>query len=249
MGWRSLPGAGLTRRRSATPCPAGSRCISRSANFNGDGNADVIVTNGTTALSEYLGSASGQFHLQTTVHRATSIISIAAADVNHDGKMDLIFNSVDSKLHVWFGDGAGGFTVGPGTVMAASGAISIGDFDGDGKVDVVSQLNAFGNTIQVFYGDGAGHFAAASSFSDDAVYNTYDLNGDGRTDLVGDPFDFSLNGSTYYKVVRVLSGNANRTFTTRNIALANCTVGVYHRRLRISMETAGQSVQVRGLER
>jgi hypothetical protein len=42
-------------------------------------------------------------------------------------------------------------------------------------------------------------------------------------DLVGTPFDFSLNGSKYYPTIRVLYGNANRTFTTRDIALKNCT--------------------------
>jgi hypothetical protein len=53
-------------------------------------------------------------------------------------------------------------------------------------------------------------------------YAIYDLNGDGRSDLVGQPFDFSINGNIYYNKVRVLYGNANRTFTKREITTANC---------------------------
>jgi len=56
-------------------------------------------------------------------------------------------------------------------------------------------------------------------------YAPFDLNSDGKMDLVGAPFDFSLNGSKYYNTVKVLYGNASRTFTTNQFALANCTNG------------------------
>jgi hypothetical protein len=186
----------------------------------------VIVSNGSNSFYEYLGSASGKLHLQATFVTSTTVEGIAVADVNHDGKIDLLFDSYsssnDQNLHVWFGNGDGGFTVGPSTPMTSLGAIFVGDFDGDGKADVFTEYNQYSSSYQVMYGDGTGHFQAAPAFGDDVQYFPYDLNGDGKMDLVGTPFDFSLNGSTYYPTVRVMYGNANRTFTTRNITLKNC---------------------------
>jgi hypothetical protein len=193
--------------------------------FNSDGNADLMVSNGANNFYEYLGSASGKLHLQATFVTTTSIGAVVAADVNHDGKIDLLFDSYssDTNLHVWFGTGNGGFNVGPNTPMTVNAGLFVGDFDGDGKADILSRYNLYSSSYQVFYGDGTGHFQAGTPFGDDVQYVPYDLNGDGRMDLVGSPFDFSLNGNRYYPTVRVMYGNANRTFTTRNITLKNCT--------------------------
>jgi FG-GAP-like repeat/Bacterial Ig domain len=205
--------------------PSGSPAYFAIGDFNRDGNPDVIVSYGGNSFYEYLGSASGKLHLQANFMTSTTVFGVAAADVNHDGRIDLLFdsfNASDTNLHVWFGNGDGGFTVGPSTPMAISGALFVGDFDGDAKADVFSELNEYGSSYQVFYGDGTGHFQAAASFGDDVLYTPYDLNGDGRMDLVGTPFDFSTNGDVYHNTVRVLYGNANRTFTSRDITLKNC---------------------------
>jgi hypothetical protein len=206
--------------------PNGSPNYFAIGDLNQDGNPDVIVSNGTSSFYEYLGSASGKLHLQATFVTTTTVEGVAAADVNHDGRIDLLFDSNssnDTNLHVWFGKGDGGFTIGPSTPMSSAGALFVGDFDGDGKADVISQFSLYTSSYQVFYGDGAGHFQASAVFNDNVQYQLYDLNGDGRMDLVGTPFDFSLNGSKYYNRIKVLYGNASRTFTTRVITLANCT--------------------------
>jgi len=207
--------------------PSGDPIYFAIGDFNRDGNPDVIVSNGTSTFYEYLGSASGKLHLQASFVTSTVVEGVAAADVNHDGKIDLLFDcytcSNDMNLHVWFGNGDGGFTVGPSTPMTALGVIFVGDFDGDGKADVLTEFNTYGSVYQVMYGDGTGHFQATPSFSDDVQYFPYDLNGDGKMDLVGTPNDFSLNGTRYYPTIRVMYGNANRTFTTRDITLKNCT--------------------------
>ena len=149
-----------------------------------------------------------------------------AADVNHDGRIDLIFNSVnDNNMHVWFGNGDGGFTVGPSTPLAVAGELSIGDFDGDGKADVMSEVNNYASSTEILYGDGAGHFAASPSVGDDALLVPYDVNGDGKMDLIGAPFDFSINGSTYHNTIDVFYGHSNRTFTKKTITLQQCTAG------------------------
>lgn len=206
--------------------PSGSPYYFAIGDFNRDGNPDVIVSYGGNSFYEYLGSASGKLHLQATFVTSTTVEGVAAADVNHDGRIDLLFDcyscSNDTNLHVWFGNGDGGFTIGPNSPMQIPGQLFVGDFDGDGKADVFSEYNTYGSSYQVLYGDGAGHFLGTPSFGDDVQYQLYDLNGDGRMDLVGTPFDFSLNGNVYHNTVRVLYGNANRTFTSRDITLKNC---------------------------
>jgi hypothetical protein len=104
------------------------------------------------------------------------------------------------------------------------GSLSVGDFDGDGKADVLGQ-SCFENgcTYQVLYGDSTGHFQVSAPFTDHVGYTAYDLNGDGKMDLVGVPYDSYVGGVTYSNQVKALYGSATRTFTPGTIALKNCT--------------------------
>jgi hypothetical protein len=197
--------------------------------FNNDGNTDVIVSNGTNHFYQFLGSASGKLHLQADYVTTYTIDAVAAADVNHDGRIDLLFNCYncsDSNLHVWFGNRDGGFTIGPDTPMSttALGYLSVGDFDGDGKADILGRSCFEGGcTYQVLYGDSTGHFQAAAPFSDTVGYTAYDLNGDGKMDLVGVSYASGVGFTNYSNLVKVLYGSAARTFTAGTITLKNCT--------------------------
>jgi hypothetical protein len=206
--------------------PSGAPLYVAMGDFNGDGNPDLIVTSGSSKFYEYLNRGNGTLRLQATFVTQATVYAAIAADVNHDGRIDLIFNSVnDNNMHVWFGNGDGGFTVGPSTPLAVAGELWIGDFDGDGKADVMSEVNNYASSTEILYGDGAGHFAASPSVGDDALLVPYDVNGDGKMDLIGAPFDFSINGSTYHNTIDVFYGHSNRTFTKKTITLEQCTAG------------------------
>jgi hypothetical protein len=194
--------------------------------FNGDGNLDLAICNGSNNIYEYLNDGKGALQLQATFVTAAPVYSIVAADANHDGKIDLLVTGYsDQKLFVYFGKGDGGFQVGPTSTLSLQGRLQIGDFDGDGKVDIVSQATAYGTSVQVAYGDGQGHFQTTAVFGTNITYQVFDLDGDGKSDLIGVPFDFSINGYTYYKNVNFLRGNSNRTFTAQDIPLSQCNAG------------------------
>ena len=203
--------------------PSGQPYSIAVGDFNRDGNLDLAIANGTSSFYEYLNDGKGNFHLQATFQTTAPIYSIVAADANHDGKIDLIWTGInDQKLFVYFSNGDGGFRIGPTSTLPVQARLSIGDFDGDGKVDIVSQGTTYGTTVQVAYGDGQGHFQATPSFGTNIGYEIFDANGDGKSDLIGIPFDFSINGNRYYKNVNVLYGNANRTFTSQDVPFSQC---------------------------
>ena len=79
--------------------------------FNGDGNPDLIVTSGSSKFYEYLNRGNGTLRLQATFVTQTTVYAAIAADVNHDGRIDLIFNSVTATTTC---------TSGSETAMAAS---------------------------------------------------------------------------------------------------------------------------------
>jgi FG-GAP-like repeat/FG-GAP repeat len=96
----------------------------------------------------------------------------------------------------------------PSEFAAGSGPISVatGEFNGDGKVDVVVANNA-GNTISVFLGNGDGTFQAAVDYAVGANPRSVavgDFNGDGKLDLV-----VTNEGSDN---VSILLGNGDGTF-------------------------------------
>ncbi len=109
--------------------------------FNGDGNADLAVTNenfGTEyrTVSILLGDGHGSFAPQTTFNTNAIAYSVGAADFNGDGAIDLaVLNG-----GVMLGNGAGRFGVSSPMFPATGRKIfaTAGDFNGDGRLDMVA---------------------------------------------------------------------------------------------------------------
>jgi hypothetical protein len=162
--------------------------------FNGDGNVDLAVMGQPTSqyvLDVFLGNGDGTFQpaLSLPGFNANDLV---AADVNGDGKLDLIgassgyYGAKQGTVSVALGNGDGTFQ--PAQTYAGVPTpypAIIGDFNGDGKPDLV-QGDQYG-LIGVLLGNGDGTFqpffwtAAETSAS---ALAAGDFNGDGRLDLV-----------------------------------------------------------------
>ncbi|WP_456687118.1 FG-GAP repeat domain-containing protein, partial [Bradyrhizobium sp. P5_C11_2] len=106
------------------------------ADFNGDGKADVIMSNniGTSLL---LGNGDGSFGSPVATDASNAF---ASGDFNGDGKIDLLVqDSSSSPVAVRLGNGDGTFQS-PIAAGTSSRTIS-GDFNGDGKLDLALGTN------------------------------------------------------------------------------------------------------------
>jgi hypothetical protein len=195
--------------------------------FNADGNLDLAVGAVFTGtypnepeLDFYLGNGDGTFAsprvspLPPAADYSRQPYSVQTADLNGDGKPDVVTTNLDNTVTVLLGNGDGTlqaptlFTAGPGPMMTLS--VAVADLNGDGKPDLATaDYNGTSGTLSVLLGDGTGAFpayrtyAAGDSPSSVAVV---DVNGDGRRDLV----TTNSGGNT----VSVLLGTGDGTFQT-----------------------------------
>ena len=116
-------------------------------------------------------------------------------DFNRDGKLDLVTaNNADNDLTLAFGDGRGAFTRSqqPIAVGKAPYPITVGDLNGDNRMDIVATSTMHGNAqssyaLTILIGDGKGGFRrtdATVRSADPWFVAIGDLNRDGKADLV-----------------------------------------------------------------
>ncbi|MDR3457245.1 MAG: VCBS repeat-containing protein [Verrucomicrobiae bacterium] len=183
------------------------------ADLNGDGLMDLVTAN-AGALPNYhtvsilTNNGDGNFVSNATINVGSGPLCVIAADVNGDGKVDLITaNFYDGKLSVLLNNGAGRFTLAasPG-VGSYPMMVLAADVNGDGKVDLVS-ANSGDDTLSILTNNGSGTFTLSSSpgvgFTPYSVIAA-DVNGDGWVDLVS----VNKNGGT----LTVLTNNGSGGF-------------------------------------
>jgi hypothetical protein len=165
--------------------------------FNGDGLIDVATTSVTTSsVSVLFGDGAGGFGAPQLISIASTggvQSTIAAADFNGDGQLDLAVTSPSSaRLSILLNQGGGVFAAPVAYSNSKNGqtaGLAFGDFDGDGKLDIASN-GAAGLYLFFFKGNGNGTFATgqSSAVSSNPVTNSAlgvvagDFSGDGKLD-------------------------------------------------------------------
>lgn len=141
----------------------------------------------------------------------------AVADLNLDGKADLITSDCSGVVSVRIGNGDGTFkapvaySIGSGTVQT----LTLADLNGDGRVDVAATVfgkNGGESAISILLGNGDGtfqsHIDTIVGFQSSSLVSVVaaDFNRDGRLDLAV--------GDTNFAAIWVLVGNGDGTFQT-----------------------------------
>jgi hypothetical protein len=192
--------------------------------FNGDGIPDLAVA---PVLDEgnsevLLGKGDGTFTIaygSFGIGNGTSTSnSIAAADFNGDGKLDLAETcaTLDDQpcnlLLIQSGNGDGTFMQSPAVLIplafSGSQSMAVGDFNGDGQPDL-AVTNSGANGVNVFLNSEGSLTALAAMPATGEIPTSIaaaDFNGDGKLDLA-----VANSGSN---TVTILLGNGDGTFTT-----------------------------------
>lgn len=203
--------------------------------FNRDGKLDVAVDNGcfdvgctSGTINVLLGNGDGTFQAPVTYATGGNAFSVEAVDINGDGKPDLVVVTNPGTAGVLLGNGDGTFqpiatfsTDPPGATTLRT-AVSLGDFNADGRLDLaavsiecgVSDCNIL---VGVLLGNGDGTFQAPAGVRTISQRNPQavalaDVNGDHKLDLaVVEACIFEVCGSAP-EMVEVLPGNGDGTF-------------------------------------
>ncbi|RCJ15226.1 hypothetical protein A6S26_07810 [Nostoc sp. ATCC 43529] len=185
--------------------------------FDKDGKTDLVTANKSSqTVSVLLGNGDGTFKSASTFStvgfNGLSPSSVAVADFNKDGKLDLVTaNSVSNNISLLLGKGDGSFQTAVNFALESASApisIAVGDFNKDGKSDIVTVNNASQN-ISVLLGNGAGSFGTASNFkvpSRPTSVTVADFNKDGISDLAVT--------SSYFNNVSIMLGDGDGTFSS-----------------------------------
>lgn len=223
--------------------------------FNGDGKTDILryteryapqsgfgYANAPTGVSYYwpctyadiiyntpnalfLSNGDGSFTevASTTFNLGLEVLSQSAkapynaftlGDFNGDGKTDVLIRADDAQNKLYLSNGDGSFTLSAnfnlnGTVLGIQGGtqgMSVADFNGDGKTDILKYADSAQNKLYLSKGDGsfveATNFTLAQSALSLSTLNDQqrqnfvlaDFNGDGKSDILkSGAYNFALN--------------------------------------------------------
>ncbi len=152
------------------------------ADLNNDGFPDIaylcLNDDNTTVLFALFNRGDGSFAPATALLNASGAAllqygdQIGAADLNSDGKIDLLVTGSTSAssygIQTFFGDGTGHFTVGPVTPTSNEPGVQLvlSDLNNDGAPDLVllsSSVLTYTTVVQPYRNNGAGSFTPTAA--------------------------------------------------------------------------------------
>lgn len=175
--------------------------------MDGDGRVDMVVTNNSNdSVSVFRNtSISGTITLSSfaprisykTIHSPLNKKDISLADLDGDGKLDIVVSGNSDSISIFRNTSiigvistnsfASQIYISKGVGVSQ---IAIGDLDGDGKPDIITNSTYY--TISIFKNISTSGSITTNSFANKVDFNVsgtsrpylFDLNGDGKSDIV-----------------------------------------------------------------
>lgn len=183
--------------------------------MNGDGAIDLVLgMRDVKAVYVLLGNGDGTFKLpisstSAATENGTGPYSIVVGDFDRDGKLDVALS--DEVLKIQKGNGDGTLKV-PSfnyRLRNTSADLKCADFNGDGKLELVSAGVFNSGALQILLGNGDATFQDAGDQvmgSSSLSIAITDLNGDTRSDLAA-----NINNQLAVALVNVTPRNPDKT--------------------------------------
>jgi hypothetical protein len=178
--------------------------------FDGDGKADILWmhSDGTVLVWKMNGTSMTSAASPATLGAASGWVVQGIGDFNGDGKSDILWRHTSGLTYVWLMNGAAiassGSPASVGPTTATGWLVQgVGDFDGDGKADILWRNDDLGGIIYVWKMNGAAITSAAAVTGVGTVAGAGwevkaigDYNGDGLADVLWKN-DTQLGGIVY----------------------------------------------------
>lgn len=185
------------------------------SDLDSDGDTDIITSNGY--WYENNGTENFTAH---EMYSATGNYKVSAADVNHDGNVDIV-TSIYGEIQIYYNNGSESFTNFPISYQGG-GSVQIGDIDNDSDYDIglFKYSNFYGSAlyknINNYFVDDENTTSTEYIFSTAGTYSwNVELYDDDSTRLFS-PNNFTLVIDTTPPVVSFLGVTSNLTYTDVN---------------------------------
>ncbi|HEY4248560.1 MAG TPA: VCBS repeat-containing protein [Lacunisphaera sp.] len=208
------------------------------ADLDGDGHLDVLVASmgvippsnlKTGAVVVLMNDGKNHFTNHVLLENVARVTYVAAADLNKDGKLDLVvgqFGYIEGEVR-WM-ENLGNMKFKSHQLLDLPGTIHapVADLNGDGNPDIVALVSQDSEEVHAFWGDGKGGFrdrvlygSTNTDFGSSGL-TIADVNKDGRPDIVytnGDGFDYATPGSRPWHGVQWLENLGDGKFSYHRV--------------------------------